>query len=122
MQYTKDYSLAVLNGYITCALWVTFDEAENEDAIHSDSMDKAKIDIETFLNLAPDNNIEPQQLGHDLFLTRNRHGAGFWDRYLDEKEPKLRIIAKDLGNKLTDIAESMGEVDVFIENGVIYIE
>jgi hypothetical protein len=21
-----------------------------------------------------------EQLGHDLWLTRNRHGAGFWDR------------------------------------------
>jgi hypothetical protein len=22
----------------------------------------------------------PEQLGHDLWLTRNGHGAGFWDR------------------------------------------
>jgi hypothetical protein len=25
-------------------------------------------------------NLEPGQVGHDFWLTRNRHGAGFWDR------------------------------------------
>lgn len=122
MKYTNDFFQSVLDSYINCALWVTFDELENEDAIYSDSMDKAKLDVKSFLNSAPENNIEPQQIGHDLFLTRNGHGAGFWDRYLDEKETKLRVIAKDLGNKLTVIAEKMGTVDVFIQDGFIYIE
>jgi hypothetical protein len=36
--------------------------------------------------------------GHDFALTRNRHGAGFWDRGLG-----------DLGARLTDAAHAYGE-------------
>lgn len=42
------------------------------------------------------------QFGHDLALTRNRHGAGFWDRGLG-----------DAGYVLTDWAHMLGELQVF---------
>lgn len=42
-------------------------------------------------------------LGHDLWLTRNGHGAGFWDRGLGE-----------LGERLTKAAKTYGEVDLFL--------
>lgn len=29
---------------------------------------------------------DPAQLGHDLWLTRNGHGAGFWDRDFEHKD------------------------------------
>ena len=44
----------------------------------------------------------PWQFGHDLALTRNGHGAGFWDRGLGEA-----------GRVLTDWAESLGELHIF---------
>lgn len=122
MKYSKEFLDHVLEGYITCALWVQFDEGENEDAIHSNSMKQAKKDVKMFLDAIPQNDIAPSQLGHDLFLTRNGHGAGFWDRYLEESDTNLRVIAKELGETLTTIAEKMGSVDVFIEDGFIYIE
>ena len=40
--------------------------------------------------------------GHDFALTRNRHGAGFWDRGLGEA-----------GDVLTDLAHSFGEATLF---------
>ena len=40
--------------------------------------------------------------GHDLALTRNGHGAGFWDRGLG-----------DAGDVLTSWAESLGTLDIF---------
>lgn len=40
-------------------------------------------------------------MGHDFWLTRNGHGAGFWDRGLGE-----------LGDRLTDAAHAYGSVDV----------
>lgn len=46
-----------------------------------------------------------EQVGHDLWLTRNRHGAGFWDRGLGL-----------LGDVLTEIAQQMGEADLMIGN------
>jgi hypothetical protein len=38
------------------------------------------------------------QVGHDFYLTRNGHGAGFWDRGLGE-----------LGDRLTRACEPYGE-------------
>lgn len=43
-----------------------------------------------------------EQFGHDMSLTRDGHGAGFWDRGLGE-----------LGDKLTEWANSLGELHVF---------
>ena len=42
------------------------------------------------------------QFGHDLALTRNGHGAGFWDRGLGEA-----------GDVLTAWAESLGTLHIF---------
>lgn len=49
--------------------------------------------------------------GHDFWLTRNRHGTGFWDRGLAA-----------VGKELTVKAHAYGEVNVLGENGVIYVE
>jgi hypothetical protein len=42
----------------------------------------------------------------DYCPTRNRHGAGFWDRGLG-----------DLGDQLTDAAHTMGSMDAYIGDG-----
>jgi hypothetical protein len=44
----------------------------------------------------------PEQIGHDFWLTRNGHGAGFWDRGIGE-----------LGVKLSDLAKTFGAVSVY---------
>lgn len=41
--------------------------------------------------------------GHDFWLTRCRHGVGFWDRGLGE-----------LGTKLTAVSHSEGEIDLYL--------
>ena len=43
--------------------------------------------------------------GHDFYLTREHHGAGFWDRGLGE-----------LGEYLTKIAHSYGSADMLYED------
>ena len=52
-------------------------------------------------------------MGHDLWLTRNGHGAGFWDR----KE----LEEGDLGDKLTAIAKGMKEVRFEFYRGWFYL-
>lgn len=48
--------------------------------------------------------------GHDFWLTRNRHGAGFWDRGLGV-----------VGDLLTDAAHAAGERELHIgDDGLIY--
>lgn len=49
--------------------------------------------------------------GHDFWLTRNHHGAGFWDRGLSE----------ELGERLTAAAQAFGTVDLYTgDDGKIY--
>lgn len=43
-----------------------------------------------------------ESFGHDMTLTRNHHGAGFWDRG-----------AGELGDTLTEWAHSLGELHIF---------
>lgn len=58
----------------------------------------------------------PERAGHDLWLTRNGHGAGYWDRWSNGgKEEKL-------GRKLTDYAHSYGSYDLYVsDDGKLYI-
>jgi hypothetical protein len=51
------------------------------------------------------------QTGRDLWLTRNGHGAGFWDRNLGA-----------LGDRLTEAAKQLGEQDAYLgDDGFIYL-
>lgn len=45
---------------------------------------------------------DPGRAGHDLWLTRNGHGAGFWDGYWPEDESR----------RATDYCKRLGEVCV----------
>jgi len=52
-----------------------------------------------------------ESAGHDFLLTRNGHGAGFWDRGLG-----------DIGDKLTDMAHNYGTVGLdIVEDGQVYV-
>lgn len=51
------------------------------------------------------------QLGQDFWLTRNWHGAGFWDRGLD-----------DLGKQLTKLAQGQGGCEAYLgDDGYLWI-
>lgn len=53
--------------------------------------------------------VDDAQAGHDFWLTRNRHGAGFWDRGLG-----------DAGEELTRRARAYGEADLYVSDaGVV---
>lgn len=54
----------------------------------------------------------PDRAGHDFWLTRNHHGAGFWDRGLG-----------GLGTKLTQAAQAYGGCDAYRgDDGKVYIQ
>lgn len=70
--------------------------------------------------------LSPEQAGHDLFLTRNLHGVGFWARYLptdpayqfsqfalENRRDPLTVAAFDADMaRLTEAARGLGEVGV----------
>jgi hypothetical protein len=48
------------------------------------------------------------QAGHDFWLTRNGHGAGFWDRGLGA-----------VGERLSEAARAYGSIDLMVSRGKI---
>ena len=107
----------ILTAYLTCALW----SSTNEDGKPLDdkyevkdfapeSVSAAEKEIEDFINLLQNEGISwgvltPEQFGNDFWLTRNRHGAGFWDRGLGE-----------LGKRLTEWAHTYGSSDAYVRD------
>lgn len=52
-----------------------------------------------------------EQAGHDFWLTRNHHGAGFWDRGLGAR-----------GDYLTEVSHGYGSCDLIIgDDGQIHV-
>ena len=53
------------------------------------------------------------QAGHDFWLTRNGHGAGFWDR--------PEIYGKDIAESLTAACKGYGTFDIYLgDDGLVY--
>lgn len=56
---------------------------------------------------------DADQNGHDFWLTRNHHGAGFWDRGY----------RKPIGDTLTKKAQTFRELSLVLgDNGKLYLE
>ena len=114
---------AMLAAYIECMLWSsTTDTGEPLDRdyfptdVAEESQREAREDCIDFVRQATEAGItltqSPVQLGHDLWLTRCRHGAGFWDRGLGA-----------VGKQLTAIANGMGSRDAYVgDDGKVYIQ
>ena len=106
--------------YIAAALWSTpdhegegefLDENYSPDDLHPDTLQAITEDCEQFQaqNRALIQN-DLGQAGHDFWLTRNGHGAGFWDGDWPEH-----------GDALTRDCEAYGEVDLYAcTDGKIY--
>lgn len=110
--------------YVECALWSSMDQSTESggepldenygpDDIADETLREMWADCRDFRMgaAAPDLvGIDPSQAGHDFWLTRNRHGAGFWDRGLGER-----------GDRLTKEAHAYGGVDLYVgDDGKIY--
>ena len=96
--------------YVECALWSsTDDDGEPLDASYGpedialQTLGQMILDCEAFqAYLAPGESLA--QAGHDFWLTRNGHGAGFWDG----DYPKAR------GKELTGLCRPFGSFDLYV--------
>jgi len=107
----------VVKEYLTTALWAETDEEGDplNDAytvadIDPESVGFARYDVAAFwatnreaIDALHALGFEDGQIAHDFWLTRNRHGAGFWDG--DYPEPHA--------STLTDSAHAFGEQDMY---------
>jgi hypothetical protein len=117
-------------GYIGAALWLlTDDDALDLDSEYSEedladeTLAKIVADCKKFQEQAGDlitrENLERMPdddyrstFGHDFWLTRNGHGAGFWDG--DYAEPA--------GTELDKLSKSFGEIDLYVgDDGKLYL-
>lgn len=119
----------MVQAYIACALWSTsnpdsetnpdvsefLDGDYDESDFAPETLEQARADCAQFLTLSgiePDGVWPADQAGHDFWLTRCGHGAGFWDRDLEDWDhPKDEV--RRLGQKYTHICEGMGELDLY---------
>lgn len=99
------------DAYVECALWAR-PEVEDDpqpgdtyeiDDIEPAALESMRADCESFYNdpeLADDLwRLDPASCGHDFFLSRNGHGAGFWDRGHGERSERLHAAAKVYGTQ-----------------------
>ena len=114
------------HAYIEAALWSSMDNANEQggepldanytaDDLAPESLDKMLADCRQFLTSGDIESLvsdDPRAAGHDFWLTRNGHGAGFWDG--DWPEPAATL--------LTDAAHAMGQCDLYVgDDGKLYI-
>ena len=121
MNLTGEQFQEAFDAYVECALWSSTD---NSDESGGEPLDKnygaEDVAAETLEDMSTDladfvagiNHRDgtaylalqgPEQLGHDFWLTRNGHGAGFWDRGLG-----------DLGERLSEEAKVYGSYDLYL--------
>lgn len=113
---------AFVNSYLHTASWVECEPGECTD-FTKEAKGIAKYDCLQFIELCkeefgeekamdlltmPGNDLE-YLAPHDLYLTRNRHGAGFWD--------KEQWYGKKWAAKLTELAIEMGESTAYHVRG-----
>jgi hypothetical protein len=124
----------MVQGYIECALWSSTDEQPDGNGgpamdenygpedISDELMASMREDCQSFYN-ANTADLDKyavemtraewtgaEMAGHDFWLTRNRHGAGFWDRGLGA-----------LGDRLSDACKPYGESYIYAgDDGKVY--
>ena len=116
-----------IKGYFECALWAStlgddigtpMDQDYSREDFADETQEKLRDDATEFY-LAHETAIarycertqnDADYAGHDFWLTRNGHGAGFWDRGIGE-----------LGEHLSHVARECGSCDLYIgDDGRIY--
>lgn len=115
--------------YIETALWSSTDDdgtpldgAYSIDDVAPEAIEAMQADCIRFQlenaeliknALANDPGLDLTDIAHDFWLTRNHHGAGFWDGdYAPES----------LGEALTEASHAFGEAYLYIgDDGQIYV-
>jgi len=122
-----------VRGYVRCMLWAETDGSDDKRGEPLDrnygpedvsplSMERIRADCALFLERAgeineedrvrsinPDEGTVYDYAGHDFWLTRAGHGAGFWDGDWTEK----------VGTKLTELSNTFRECEVYVAEGSV---
>jgi len=112
--------------FLECALWLSTDNAnESGGGPLDDNYDTCDFTEEALASLRKDcenfweanyallqrTEADDEQNGHDFWLTRNGHGAGFWDRGYGE-----------VGELLSKACKPYGSVYLYVHNGKVFAQ
>jgi hypothetical protein len=133
MKFNHDIINEALDAYIGAALWSSNDESDDSGGepmdnnygpgdIASETLRKMRKDVKDFMvsnaELILNAEVNEQNwsrwalAGHDFWLTRNGHGAGFWDG---------DWMPRRIGEALTKASKAYGEIDLYVgDDGKIY--
>lgn len=114
---------SVIEHYVIAALWSSVDDEGNplDDNYGSEDLaeetdEKVRKDCLAMITMAKNCDLlesypdTEEQFGHDFWLTREGHGAGFWDRGYG-----------NLGERLTALCKTFGSADWYVgDDGQIY--
>jgi len=116
MSYTDEF----IQAYIECALWSSnndridpeghgcpLDEDHGPEDLTANARATVLDDCLEFIeaNAADLEYCLASEAGRDFWLTRNGHGAGFWDRWHGDNAAELRAVCE----RLSDAAKARGE-------------
>lgn len=137
----------VTDSYLETALWSSSDWDDMDDSDNptpfdenysvSDFTEEARLEAEAdcraFLELLDGIEIDEDRtlldcaeelqgysrIGHDFWLTRNGHGAGFWDGDYEDRDAE-----EDYGDRITDVVKAnFGEINPWADgDGGVYFE
>lgn len=109
--------------YFEAMFWADIDGSDDIKGIY-DISDISQVsmwgifkDLDSFFDQAGDileeTEYTHEQACHDFYLTRCGHGVGFWE---------ADHCTEEQGEKLTEIAQSFGTVDITESDGKLYID
>ena len=105
--------------YVDCAHWLLPEDEAPCPHHRCGSLRAMRKDCKAFIERVqelkiPTDGWTSSQAGHDFFLTRNGHGAGFWDRYWGGHPHEAA------GDALSDVAKHFGETHEHVTRGRWY--
>lgn len=108
--------------YLETAIWSStddsgepLDQSYSMDNLSTESIELAKKHVAAFLEKSGAllDAYDCETAMHDFWLTRNRHGAGFWNGLYDKVD----------GERLTEISHFFGEISLYVgDDGQLYFE
>lgn len=119
---------AFVEGYLEAIAFTSEDEPGFADATLSNQLlVQARMDCARFLAENPLKlewafkrpGYGARRAGHDFWLTRNGHGAGFWDR--KELKGTGGTDEGSMGEALTRACSGFPQRDIYVSNGEVFL-
>ncbi len=125
-------TVSAYESYWGTALWSSTDDRGDPmdrdygiENVDCETLKKQAIECNSFLQRLVEEKLLERALEyacldhilHDFWLTRNHHGAGFWDG-----DYRCKDGSEDIGEDLTKIAQEFKEIDLYVadDDGLIF--